>query len=79
MTFFQTKQGSFWKQKSQNFWSVTINARAFLELLFLWDEDFDDFDDGDFEGFFFLFESSESSSLYFFFLDSFSQRGQSDT
>ena len=23
MTFFQTKQGSFRKQKSQNFWSVT--------------------------------------------------------
>ena len=44
-----------------------MNARAFLELLFLWDEDFEDFDDEDFkdfddedfEDFFFFFASSE--------------------
>ena len=36
-----------------------MNAQAFLELLFLWDEDFEDFDDEDFEDFFFFFESSE--------------------
>ena len=36
-----------------------MNARAFLELLFLWDEDFEDFDDEDFEDFFFFFESSK--------------------
>ena len=48
-----------------------MNARAFLELLFLWDEDFEDFDDQDFEDFFF-FVSLELSSLYFFFFDSFS-------
>ena len=32
-----------------------MNARASLELLFLWDEDFEDFDDEDFEDFFFFF------------------------
>ena len=36
-----------------------MNARAFLELLFLWDEDFEDFDDEDFVDFFFFFASSE--------------------
>ena len=36
-----------------------MNARAFLELLSLWDEDFEDFDDEDFEDFFLFFESSE--------------------
>ena len=35
-----------------------MNARAFLELLFLWDEDFEGLDDKDFEYFFFFFESS---------------------
>ena len=39
--------------------SLPMNAQAFLELLFLWDEDFEDFDDEDFEDFFFFFESSE--------------------
>ena len=36
-----------------------MNARAFLELLFLWDEDFEDFDDEDFEDLFFFLASSE--------------------
>ena len=36
-----------------------MNARAFLELLFLWDEDLEDFDDEVFEDFFFFFESLE--------------------
>ena len=36
-----------------------MNARAFLELLFLRDEDFEDFNDEDFEDFFFFFESLE--------------------
>ena len=36
-----------------------MNARAFLELLFLWDEDFENFDDEDFEDFFFFLASSE--------------------
>ena len=48
-----------------------MNARAFLELLFSWEEDFEDFDDEDFGDIFFFFESSELSSLYFFFLHSF--------
>ena len=37
----------------------------------------EDFEDEDFEDFLFFFESSELSSLYFFFFDSFPQRGQS--
>nr|BAK05138.1 predicted protein [Hordeum vulgare subsp. vulgare] len=53
--------------------SLPINVRAFLKLVFLCDEDFED---DDFEYFFFFFESSELSSLYFFFFDSFTQRGQ---
>ena len=36
-----------------------MNARAFLELLFLWDEDFEDFDDEDFEDFLFFLASPE--------------------
>ena len=36
-----------------------MNARAFLDLLFLWDEDFEDFYDEDFEDFFFFLASSE--------------------
>ena len=36
-----------------------MNARAFLELLFLWDEDFEDFDDEDCDDFFFFLASSE--------------------
>ena len=36
-----------------------MNARVFLELLFLWDEDFEDFDDEDFDDFFFFLASSE--------------------
>ena len=36
-----------------------MNALAFLELLFLWDEDFEDFDDEDFEDFFFFLALSE--------------------
>ena len=35
-----------------------MNAQAFLELLFLWDEYFEDFDDEDFEDFFFFFFES---------------------
>ena len=54
-----------------------MNARAFLELLFLWDEDLEGFDEEDFEDFFFFLESSELSSLYFFF-DYFSHRGKPD-
>ena len=39
--------------------SLPMNARAFLELLFLWDEDLEGFDEEDFEDVFFFFESSE--------------------
>ena len=48
-----------------------MNARAFLELLFLWDENFEDFDDEDFddfdvdfEDFFFFFESEISCHIF---------------
>ena len=40
-----------------------MNARAFLELLFLWDEDLEGFDEEDFEYFFFFFFFFESLEL----------------